>query len=247
MNASPIIKFDNVSFAYPDGTEALRQISLEIAAGSSTGIIGANGAGKSTLVNHLNAFHLPKSGCIVVNGHEASKKNSKKLREDVGLIFQNPDDQLFMPRLIDDVLFGPMNLGIPKKDSLLEAERVMRDLGIWELRMKPPFNLSQGQKRFASIATVLVMNPSILVMDEPTSDLDPRNRRKLINMLKRLNKTKIIVSHDLDFVWDTCERTVIMSEARIVAEGRTEDIVSQKDLLEKHGLELPIRMQKINP
>ncbi|HBC89144.1 MAG TPA: cobalt ABC transporter ATP-binding protein [Lentisphaeria bacterium] len=237
-----MIKIENLSFTYPDGTLALDGVSFEIQDGMSIGIIGANGAGKTTLVNHLNAYCLPQSGKVIVNGIESSKENSEKLRKEVGLVFQNPDDQLFMPQLIEDVLFGPMNLGMEKDAAMLEAESVMRELDIWRLRMKPPFNLSQGQKRFAAFATVLVMKPSVLVVDEPTSDLDPRNRRKLIRLMKNLKSTRIIVSHDLDFVWDTCARVVIISSGKPVAEGGTKEILSDKNLLETNGLELPIRL-----
>jgi cobalt/nickel transport system ATP-binding protein len=148
-----------------------------------------------------------------------------------------------MPQLIEDVLFGPMNLGIDKDAAMRKAEEVMRGLDIWNLRMKPPFNLSQGQKRFAAFATVLVMNPSVLVVDEPTSDLDPRNRKKLIRLLKNLKSTRVIVSHDLDFVWDTCDRVVIMSSGKTAACGLTKEILCDKNLLETNGLELPIRLQ----
>ncbi len=238
-----MITIEKLSFAYPDGTRALEAVSMEIADGESIGIIGANGAGKSTLVNHLNAYHLPQAGKVMVNGLESSKTNAEKLRKEVGLVFQNPDDQLFMPQLIEDILFGPMNLGTDKDEALRDAEKVMRELEIWNLRNKPPFNLSQGQKRFAAFATVLVMKPSVLVVDEPTSDLDPRNRKKLIRLLKNLKATRIIVSHDLDFVWDTCDRTVIISAGKLVAEGAAKDILSNKKLLEENGLELPIRLQ----
>ncbi|MFZ2654267.1 MAG: ABC transporter ATP-binding protein [Victivallales bacterium] len=238
-----MVKFENLSFSYPDGTRALNGVSLEIPAGSSVGIIGANGAGKSTLINHLNAFHLPQSGKVIVNGIESSKENAEKLRREVGLVFQNSEDQLFMPQVIDDVLFGPMNLGTDKEAAMRDAERVMRDLDIWNLRLKPPFNLSQGQRRFAAFATILAMKPSVIVVDEPTSDLDPRNRRKLINLLRSLKSTCITVSHDLDFIWDTCGRVVVVSAGRVVADGRTEDILRDRTLLEGSGLELPIRLQ----
>ncbi len=239
-----MIKIENLCYTYPDGTKALRGISLEVPAGASIGVIGANGAGKSTLVNHLNAFHLPQAGRVLVNGIESSKANAEKLRKEVGLVFQNSEDQLFMPRLIDDVIFGPMNLGVPRDDAMRDAERVMRELDIWSLRLKPPFNLSQGQKRFAAFATILVMKPSVIVVDEPTSDLDPRNRRKLISLMRNLKSTSIIVSHDLDFVWDTCERVVMISEGCITGDGPAEKILSDRTFLESNGLELPIRLQR---
>ncbi|HCE46985.1 MAG TPA: cobalt ABC transporter ATP-binding protein [Lentisphaeria bacterium] len=238
-----MVKFENLSFTYPDGTQALQEVSLDIPAGASVGIIGANGAGKSTLINHLNAFHLPQSGRVIVNGIESSKENAEKLRREVGLVFQNSEDQLFMPRVIDDVLFGPMNLGIDKDAAMRDAEQVMRELDIWSLRLKPPFNLSQGQKRFAAFATILAMKPSVIVVDEPTSDLDPRNRRKLIHLINSLKATCITVSHDLDFIWDTCGRVIVISAGKVAADGRTEEILRDRTLLESNGLELPIRLQ----
>jgi len=239
-----LIIAEEVSFFYPDGTKALDNLSLTILAHESAGIIGANGAGKSTLVNHLNGFFLPHNGKISIAGLEIKKKNIEKIRQQVGLVFQNPDDQLFTARLYDDVLFGPLNLGMNKQDIDAEAEKLLRDLDLWELRDKPPSHLSQGQKRFAAFATVLIMRPSLLVMDEPTSDLDPRNRRKLINLVNTLRSTKITVSHDLDFIWDTCDQAYIMAEGRITAHGATREILSNRELLEANGLELPLRLQK---
>ncbi len=238
-----MIAIEGLSFSYPDGTKAIDQMSLAIAEGSSVGIVGANGAGKSTLVNHLNGFFLPMEGSVSIGGIRVNKKNLDQIHKMVGLLFQNPDDQLFMARLYDDVAFGPENLGMKAADIATLVENVLRELNLWELRDKPPAHLSQGQKRFASFATVLVMNPEVIVMDEPTADLDPKNRRKLINLINGLGITKVTVSHDLDFVWDTCQRVCIMNKGRIVEEGPARDILSNRELLEANSLELPLRLQ----
>ncbi|MBN1278814.1 MAG: energy-coupling factor ABC transporter ATP-binding protein [Chlorobium sp.] len=239
-----MITVERLSFTYPDGTKALRNVSLSIHSGESAGIIGANGAGKSTLVNHINGWLIPQSGSMTVDGIKCLKTNQETLRQKVGLVFQNPDDQLFMSSLFDDIMFGPDNLGIPREKSEAEAERLLREFGLWELREKPPSRLSQGQKRFAAFAGVLVMHPSVLVMDEPTSDLDPRNRKKLISLVSSLSSTKITVSHDLDFIWDTCRKVFIMNNGQIKAQGPAREILVNETLLEDNGLELPLRLQR---
>ena len=239
-----MISIEGLSFSWPDGTKAIDHITLTVAEGDSVGIVGANGAGKSTLVNHLNGYFLPQKGSISIGGTALNKKNLDKIHKMVGLLFQNPDDQLFTARLYDDVAFGPENLGINPADIATLVEEALRELNLWELRNKPPAHLSQGQKRFASFATVLVMNPDVIVMDEPTADLDPKNRRKLINLVNELEKTKITVSHDLDFIWDTCQRVCIMNQGRITAEGATKEILSNREMLEANNLELPLRLQR---
>jgi cobalt/nickel transport system ATP-binding protein len=238
-----MISIEGLSFSWPDGTKAIDHITLTVADGDSVGIVGANGAGKSTLVNHLNGYFLPQKGSISIGGTALNKKNLDKIHKMVGLLFQNPDDQLFTARLYDDVAFGPENLGINPADIATLVENALRELNLWELSNKPPAHLSQGQKRFASFAAVLVMNPDVIVMDEPTADLDPKNRRKLINLVNGLDITKITVSHDLDFIWDTCQRVCIMSQGRITADGPAHEILSNRVLLEANSLELPLRLQ----
>ncbi|MFH0919773.1 MAG: ABC transporter ATP-binding protein [Fibrobacterota bacterium] len=238
-----MIKIEGLSFRYENmGGEVLDNIALTVAAGEAVGILGANGAGKSTLVNHLNGVLLPARGSVVVDGMAVSSKTLETIRKKVGLVFQNPDDMLFMPRIIDDVLFGPRNLGMDEHAAYHAAEKVLKELDLWDLRERPPFTLSQGQRRFAAMACVLVMNPSVLVLDEPTSDLDPRHRRKLIALLNGLDITRVIVSHDLDFIWDTCPRVVLLANGRVVADGAAKEILSDKKLLEDNGLELPLRL-----
>ncbi len=239
-----MISIEGISFSWPDGTRAIDRITLAIAQGSSMGIVGANGAGKSTLVNHLNGYFLPQEGSISIGGTVVSKKNLDRIHRVVGLLFQNPDDQLFTARLYDDVAFGPENLGMDRAMMATLIEEWLRELNLWELRNKPPAHLSQGEKRFAAFASILVMQPEVIVMDEPTADLDPKNRRKLINLVNGLGITKITVSHDLDFVWDTCQRVCIMNRGRIVADGLTRDILGNRELLEANSLELPLRLQR---
>ncbi|NTV66705.1 MAG: energy-coupling factor ABC transporter ATP-binding protein [Chlorobaculum sp.] len=238
-----MITIEQLAFTYPDGTRALDGIELYVAKGESVGIAGSNGAGKSTLVSHLNAWHLSQAGSVRIGGVTANRKTVEQIRKKVGLVFQKPDDQLFMARVYDDVLFGPSNLGMSEAQSRAEAERLLRLFGLWELRDKSPAHLSQGQKRFAALAAVLVMKPELLVMDEPTSDLDPRNRRMLIGLVNGLPTTKLTVSHDLDFIWETCQRVCIMNKGKIIADGPTREILSDRELLEANGLELPLRLQ----
>jgi cobalt/nickel transport system ATP-binding protein len=238
-----MIRIDNLSFTYAGGITALSDVSLSIAAGEAVGVVGPNGAGKSTLANHLNGVLLPTRGSVSINGTVVSKATLEAVRKAVGVVFQDPDDMLFMPRVIDDVLFGPHNLGKENGEALAHAERVLKALGLWELRDRPPYSLSQGQKRFSAMAAVLVMSPQVIVLDEPTSDLDPRNRRRLIGLLNEMTQTRVVVSHDLDFVWDTCPRTVLLDSGRVVADGKTREILKDRTLLEAHGLELPLRLQ----
>lgn len=238
-----MISIDKLVFTYPDGTRAIDGLTLKVREGSTTGIVGANGAGKSTLVNHLNGYILPQEGVVRIDGIEICRKKREAIHQSVGLLFQNPDDQLFMSRVYDDVLFGPSNLGIDRTEAVNEAERLLKEFGLWELREKPPSHLSQGQKRFAALAAVLVMKPKVLVMDEPTSDLDPKNRRKLIGLVRSLRATALTVSHDLDFIWETCEDVCIMNAGRIIANGPTRELLSNRELLELNGLELPLRLQ----
>jgi len=239
-----MITIDGVSFSYTDGTKALDRISLAIPKGCSVGIVGANGAGKSTLVNHLNGCILPQEGRITIGNTIINKKNLEHIRKQVGLLFQNPDDQLFTARVYDDIAFGPENLGMNPAVIATQVEAVLRELHLWELRDKPPAHLSQGEKRFAAFAAVLVMNPEVMVMDEPTADLDPKNRRKLIHLIHALERTTIIVSHDLDFIWDTCERVCIMNKGRLTADGSAKEILRNRELLEANNLELPLRLQQ---
>lgn len=238
-----MVVFEKVSFAYPGGAPVFSDLSLSIGAGERVGLIGPNGAGKSTLVNLINGVLLPSSGTVKVDGLPVAKEHLEEIRRKAGVVFQNPDDMLFMPRVMEDVLFGPLNLGMGETAARREAERVLRELDLWELRDRPPFTLSQGQRRFAGLAAVLVMSPSLLVLDEPTSDLDPAHRRKLIGLLNTRAEARLTASHDLDFIWETCDRVLLLARGVIVADGPAKALLTRRDLLEDHGLELPLRLQ----
>jgi cobalt/nickel transport system ATP-binding protein len=241
-----ILEFKNVFYSYPDGTNALNGISLRITHGEAVGIVGANGSGKSTLLMHANGYLLPASGHIIVGDDILTKETRTEIRKKVGMVFQNPDDQLFMPTVYEDVAFGPLNLGW---DRARVEEKVMRALnivGCSELKDKPPHHLSGGQKSAVAIASVIAMDPDILVMDEPASSLDPRSRRQLIELLKGFDHTRVIASHDLDLILEVCRRCVIIKDGRIAADGPAEKILRDRDLLEQNNLELPLSMQKID-
>ncbi|MBF0430586.1 MAG: ABC transporter ATP-binding protein [Fibrobacteria bacterium] len=234
---------ENLSYSYPDGTRALDDVSFEIHHGESVGLIGPNGAGKSTLINHLNGYLLPTSGQARIGDIVINKKTRQDIRKTVGVVFQNPDDQLFMSRIYEDVAFGPENLGLPPQVIEDRVKAALSLLNMWPLRDKAPHHLSDGQKRAAAIATVLSMDPDVLVMDEPSSNLDPKSRRKIINFLNEFEHTKIIVSHDLDLIWDCCKRTILLKDGKVEADGPTEEILKNKELLEGCNLELPFRFQ----
>lgn len=239
-----IIDFNDVFFRYPDGTEALRGIRFRITHGESVGLVGANGAGKSTLLQHMNGCLLPTRGCVTIGDIVLTAKTRKEIRRKVGVVFQNPDDQLFMPTVLDDVAFGPLNLGL---DEARVRERVERSLAMvngLDLRDKPPHHLSAGQKTSVAIAAVMAMEPDILAMDEPASTLDPRSRRQLITWLKGFAHSKIIASHDLDLILDVCGRCIVIGEGKVVADGPSEEILSDGELLEANRLELPLSLQR---
>lgn len=239
-----IVHFDNVSFRYPDGTEALKSISFLITHGESVGIVGANGSGKTTLLMHLNGYILPTSGVIRIGDVVLNKHTRQEIRKKVGLVFQNPDDQLFMPTVYEDVAFGPINLGLDEEDVKKKVEMALRQVNCYEIKDKPPHHLSGGQKRAVAIATVIAMDPDILAMDEPSSNLDPKSRRELIKLLNQFEHTKLIASHDLDLILEVCKRVIVLNNGKIVADGPVEDILYNKELLEENNLELPLTLQR---
>lgn len=241
-----IVEFKDVYYRYPDGTSALNGLSLRITHGESVGIVGANGSGKSTLLMHTNGFLLPQSGDITIGDQKLDKKTRHEIRKKVGLIFQDPDDQLFMPTVFDDVAFGPLNLGLSPETVKVYADEALETVGCLALRDKPPHHLSGGQKNAVAIAAVIAMQPDILVMDEPASHLDPKSRRALINLLKHFHHTKIIASHDLDLILDVCKRCVIIQGGKVIADGPAEELLSNRQLLEENNLELPLSFQKRN-
>lgn len=239
-----IVEVKDLKYTYPDGTEALRGLSLHITHGESVAIVGANGAGKSTLLSHLIGMLFPVSGTIDIGGMPVTKKTLSHVRRSVGMVFQNPDDQLFMPTVYDDVAFGPLNLGLPLDTVDIRVMSALETVGAAHLKNRPPYRLSGGQKRSVAIATVLAMEPDILVMDEPTAGLDPLARRHLINLLDSFKHTKIIATHDLDLVLDLCERTIILHEGTVLADGPTTAIFQDDALLAQSHLEKPFRMQE---
>lgn len=237
-----MISFCDVSFAYEKSSPILSGISFSINEGESVGLIGANGAGKSTLMKCLLGL-LKAEGQITVDGKEVSEENLKFIRKTLGFVFQNSDNQMFMPTVIEDMTFGLVNYGMRKDEAEKKAISVLEGLNISALKNRHNHKLSGGEKRMAAIATVLAMEPKVLLMDEPTSTLDPYNRRLVINTVNSLSRTKIITSHDLDMILDTCSRVILLSEGRIAADGPAETILRDKTLLESHRMELPLRFQ----
>ena len=238
-----IVEAKNLEFTYPDTTHALLDISFRIRHGESVAIVGANGAGKSTLLLHLNGYLTPTSGQVRIGDFPLTQETLQEVRRTVGMVFQDPDDQLFMSTVYDDVAFGPLNLGLPIEEVDSRVKEALETVGVLALKDRPPHRLSSGQKRRVAIATVLSMSPDILVMDEPTSGLDPQARRRLIEMLQTFKHSKIIATHDLDMVLDLCERTIILNEGRVQADGKTADIFQDEKLLTDCHLEKPLRLQ----
>ncbi|MGQ9730553.1 MAG: energy-coupling factor ABC transporter ATP-binding protein [Candidatus Zipacnadales bacterium] len=231
MNA---IEIERLSYTYPDGSSGLREVSLAVAEGQCAGLVGPNGAGKSTLLLHLNGI-LEGDGSVRIYGRPV-RENLREARRLVGLVFQNPDDQLFMPTVFDDVAFGPLNLGWDKDRVRTEVARALDAVGLTGYDHRSPHHLSLGEKKRVSLATVLVMDCRIMVLDEPTSGLDPRGRGEFIDLVGSLDKTKIIATHDLDLVRELCNTVIVLDEGRIVAQGPTDQMLSDKRLLAEHRL-----------
>jgi cobalt/nickel transport system ATP-binding protein len=238
-----ILEFNDVRFRYPDGTEALKGVSFRITHGESVGIVGANGAGKSTLLLHMNGHLLPTSGNVTIGEVPLRKETRPQIRRKVGVVFQNPDDQLFMPTVFDDVAFGPLNLGLPPDRVRERVQKALRQVNALGLSDKPPHHLSGGQKSAVAIATVIAMEPDILVMDEPAASLDPKSRRAVIGLLNSFAHSKIVASHDLDLILDVCVRCIVIRDGAIVADGAASAILSDATLLSENNLELPLTLQ----
>jgi cobalt transport protein ATP-binding subunit len=228
-----MIKIEDLHYTYPNGVKALNGVSLEVKEGESIGIIGPNASGKSTLLLHLNGI-LQGEGKVRVFGLEPKKENLKKIRSRIGMVFQDPDDQLFSPTVFDDVAFGPVNMGLRKEEVARRVEEALDDVGMAGSEKKSPQHLSLGEKKRVSVATVLSMRPDLLVLDEPTSNLDPRARGETIALLKRMDKTKIIATHDLQMVGELCARIAVMHKGKIVADRK--EILKDRDLLRNYGL-----------
>lgn len=237
------IQFDNVHYSYPNGYEALKGVSFRIKHGEKVALVGANGVGKSTLLLHTNGLLLPQEGFVNVGDIPVSKETLPIVRQSVGLIFQNPDDQLFMPTVEDDVAFGPLNMKLPPQEVERRVRLALEAVGASALQKRYCHQLSGGQKRSVAIATVLSMEPNILVMDEPSSNLDPRARRQIIRLIQSFRHTCLIATHDLEMVWELCERTIVMIDGRVAADGNTKEIFSDTSLLERSGLEQPYQRE----
>ena len=232
-----------VQYHYPDHTPALQDVGFQIAHGESVALIGGNGAGKSTLLSLLVGIVFPTAGTVNIDGVELTHKTASGLRQRLGLVFQNPDDQLFMPTVLDDVAFGPLNQGLSPAQAKERALDALTTVGASHLSLRSSLRLSTGEKRAAAIAAVLAMTPDILLMDEPTAGLDPWSRRQLINLLGSVAHTKIIATHDLDFALDVCARTLVLRDGRVVADGPSATLLQDRELLASCRLELPLRWQ----
>ena len=236
MNA---LEVSGLAFAYPDGQQALFGIDLVVSKGERVALLGPNGAGKTTLVLHLNGVLVAGAGSVHVGGLEVSKANLKEIRRRVAIVFQDPDDQLFMPTVREDVAFGPANHGVAGGDLEARVYEALAAVGMAEHAHRPPHHLSYGQRRRVSVATVLAMEPELLVMDEPTSNLDPAAKRELADILKTLDLTMLLVTHDIPYALEMCERAVVMNEGIITANGPTSEILADERLMRANRLELP--------
>lgn len=246
MHHNPV-SISQLSYTYPDGTQALECLDLEIKATERVALVGANGSGKSTLLLHLNGILLPQKGEIVIGEKVVNSRNLQAVRNFVGLVFQNPDDQLFMPTVWEDVAFGPMNQGWRGEELNSRIQKAMASVGLdlEKYRNRQAYNLSGGEKKRVAIAGVLAMQPQVLVLDEPSAQLDPRSRRQLIQLLQSLPETQLIATHDLDLALEICDRTVILSQGKVVYDGKSSQALSDAELLTKHSLELPLCYQSI--
>lgn len=241
MHHNPI-SITDLSYVYEDGTQALQEINLEIKATERVALIGANGSGKSTLLLHLNGLLLPQTGGIVVGEHKMTPKTLKEIRNFVGLVFQNPDDQLFMPTVWEDVAFGPLNQGVEEPALTDRVKRAMAAVGLDFHRYaeRTASNLSGGEQKRVAIAGVLAMQPQVLVLDEPSAQLDPAARRQLIELLGSLPLTQLIATHDLDMALDLCSSTIVLGQGRVVFSGPTEQVLSNPEFLDRYSLEPPL-------
>ncbi len=237
------ISATDLEFSYPDGTRALNGVNFHITHGESVALVGPNGAGKSTLLLHLNGFLRATKGVAEVGGVPVTRETLPAIRRSLGTVFQDPDDQLFMPTVYEDVAFGPMNMGLAPEQIEARVVEALTLVDALHLRDRPPYRLSGGEKRSVAIATVLAMRPDALILDEPSSNLDPRARRRLIELLSGFTHTKIIATHDLDLALELCERTIVISNGLVTADGPTRDIFQDDELLERSQLERPLSMQ----
>jgi cobalt/nickel transport system ATP-binding protein len=234
-----VLEVRGLGFAYPDGLQALFGVNLTVSRGERVALLGPNGAGKTTLALHLNGVLSAGAGSVHVGGIELNRANLKEIRRRVAIVFQDPDDQLFMPTVREDVAFGPANLGVTGAELDARIHDALTAVGMNEHAHRPPHHLSYGQRRRVAVATVLAMQPEILVMDEPTSNLDPAAKRELAEILQSLDLTMLMVTHDMPYALEMCERAVVMNRGTITADGRTHQILADEPLMRANRLELP--------
>ena len=237
-----MLEFRNVSFSYEPGTPVLDNLSFHIRKGETVGLIGANGAGKSTIMKLMLGL-LPAQGEILVDGMPVTKQNLSVIRQKIGFVLQDSDNQMFMPTVYEDMIFGPRNYGLTREEADARVDRVLKELGLESLKYRHNHKISGGEKRMAAIATILAMEPEMIVMDEPSTALDPVNRRRVISTINSRKETKLIASHDLDMILDTCQRVILLNHGRIVADGEAETLLRDQALLEANRMELPFCLQ----
>jgi len=236
-----MIEFRNVTVYYDKDAPVLRDVSFTIGDGEAVGLIGANGAGKTTIMRALLGL-MGHEGTIAVDGVEVTRRNLPAIRRKLGLVLQNSDNQMFMPTVYEDMIFGPMNYGLSREEAGARVDDALERLHLTELKHRHNHKLSGGEKRMAAIATVLAMEPEAILMDEPTAALDPFNRRLVIRTIRELAQTKLITSHDLDMIRDTCRRVILLDGGRVAADGPAEEILRNRALLEAHRMELPLSL-----
>lgn len=241
-----MIKFENVSFGYEKEIPVIKNLSFSINDEDTIGLIGANGAGKSTIMKLLLGL-LQHKGRIIVDSLEVEKKNYPEIRKKLGYVLQDSDNQMFMPTVYEDMMFAPMNYGFTRDEAEKRVDETLKKLGLMELKHRHNHKISGGEKRMAAIATILAMDPEVILMDEPSTALDPMNRRTLINTIKQLPQTKIIASHDLDMILETCNRVILLNHGEIVADGKTKELLTNRKLLEANRMELPLCLQHTFP
>ena len=253
MNASPVpraIELRKLSFRYPNGRVALEELTCTIAPGERIAVVGPSGAGKSTLLMHLNgllpspAITVEEQAQVYIESMAVIKSRLPEVRRKVGFLFQDPDDQLFCPTVREDIAFGPLNLGLSQAEVMRRVDHSLSAVGLPEHGPRNPSQLSTGERKRVCVAGVLACEPSMMVLDEPTSNLDPRARRQLLEILRQFTGTQIIATHDLDFVLDLCQRALVLDGGKIQADGPAEQVLANPNLMEKHGLEVPWRLRR---
>ncbi|MCL2332081.1 MAG: energy-coupling factor ABC transporter ATP-binding protein [Actinomycetia bacterium] len=233
------IELHNVSYRYPDGTQALDDVSVTLRHEQRVALLGPNGAGKSTLIAHLNGIITAQTGAVLVEDVPLTQQTIATVRQRIGIVFQDPDNMLFMTSIEGDIAFGPRNLGLPESEVSERVARAVAATGLEGLEGKPGMHLSFGQKKRAAIAAVLACAPAVLVLDEPTSNLDPRGRREMLDFLRALDVTLLVATHDLEAAWELCDRALVIDEGRLVADGDARAILADRELMLGHGLDVP--------